>query len=63
MLKCWEIAPETRPTFSLLVRSLSKFLENIAGYMDVSNLKEMKCLDESNSIFLKKDNNKETICN
>jgi hypothetical protein len=35
MLKCWELSPQTRSTFSLLVQSLSKFLENIVGYADI----------------------------
>ena len=48
MLKCWELDPETRPTFSMLVKSLSKFLDSMAGYMDVSNIKGE---DYSESIF------------
>ena len=39
MLKCWELSPETRPTFSFIVRSLSKVLDGMAGYMDIDNLK------------------------
>ena len=36
MRQCWELEPEKRPSFSSLVKSLSKFLERIAGYMDFS---------------------------
>ena len=39
MLKCWERLPETRPTFSFIVRSLSKVLDGMAGYMDIDSLK------------------------
>ena len=36
MHQCWELEPEKRPSFSSLVKSLSKFLERIAGYVDFS---------------------------
>ena len=38
MLQCWELEPEKRPSFSSLVKSLSKFLESIAGYVDFSTV-------------------------
>ena len=47
MLKCWELAPQTRPTFSLLIQSLSKFLENIVGYTDVGNFMGVQHMDNS----------------
>ena len=48
MLKCWEISPETRPTFSFIVRSLSKVLDGMAGYMDIDNLKGVQnIMDDS----------------
>ena len=34
MLQCWEYDVETRPSFSSLVESLSKYLEAVADYMD-----------------------------
>ena len=36
MHQCWELETEKRPSFSSLVKSLSKFLESIAGYVDFS---------------------------
>ena len=36
MHQCWELEPEKRPSFSNLVKSVSKFLESIAGYVDFS---------------------------
>ena len=48
MLKCWELSPETRPTFSFIVRSLSKLLDGMAGYMDIDNLKGVQnIMDDS----------------
>ena len=37
MLKCWNIDPNERPSFSTLVNSISGFAEITAGYLDVSN--------------------------
>ena len=34
MLHCWETEPESRPTFSNLVSSLSQSLSFLAGYVD-----------------------------
>ena len=36
MLQCWEFEAKNRPTFSILVSSLSLSLEAMADYMDVS---------------------------
>lgn len=38
MHQCWKFESELRPSFSNLVTSLSKFLEDIAGYMDFSSI-------------------------
>ena len=32
---CWEMEPDERPSFSTLVNTLSKSLENQAGYVHV----------------------------
>ena len=37
MLKCWNSDPNERPSFSVLVNSISVFAEMTAGYLDVSN--------------------------
>ena len=38
MLRCWEFEAKNRPTFSILVSSLSQSLEAMADYMDVSGM-------------------------
>ena len=35
MKKCWEKAPCDRPTFKELHSNISKFIEHIAGYLDM----------------------------
>ena len=35
MLHCWEFEAKNRPTFSILVSSLSQSLEAMTDYMDV----------------------------
>ena len=47
MLECWELAPQIRPTFSLLIQSLSTFLENIVGYTDIGNFMGVQHMDNS----------------
>lgn len=42
MLQCWKLEAELRPAFSDLVMSVSKFLESMASYMDVSTFGENK---------------------
>ena len=36
MFSCWKTDPAERPTFSQLVVSLSRILEQIAGYFDLA---------------------------
>ena len=36
MLKCWDSEPQSRPTFSDIVTSLSQSLEAMADYLDIS---------------------------
>lgn len=47
MLQCWEAEAVLRPSFSDLVESVSVFLEDFAGYMDISAFK-FKLPAESN---------------
>ena len=35
MLECWESAPDKRPSFKTLYRNTSKFIEGLAGYLEV----------------------------
>ena len=35
MKKCWEMKPEKRPTFSELYANTTKYIERIAGYLDL----------------------------
>ena len=46
MLQCWKFEPELRPSFSELVLSLSKFLEEFAGYMDFGSISTLGKPDE-----------------
>ena len=48
MLQCWEFEAKNRPTFSSLVSSLSRSLEAMADYMDVSStiIPNSNCVDE-----------------
>ena len=45
MLQCWELEPDLRPSFSNLVESVSNFLENMVGYMDISAFTKSKASD------------------
>ena len=35
MKKCWEMEPNNRPTFSELCASITKYIERIAGYLEM----------------------------
>ena len=35
-MQCWEKAPESRPTFKELYSNISKFIERVAGYLDIA---------------------------
>ena len=35
MLQCWESAPGNRPYFKTLYTNISKFIEGLAGYLEV----------------------------
>ena len=34
-MQCWKMSPEDRPTFKELCSSVSKFIERIAGYLEI----------------------------
>ena len=35
MMKCWEMVPEDRPSFKELHENTSKYVEHIAGYLEM----------------------------
>ena len=36
MLQCWESVPDERPSFEILYKNTSKYIEGIAGYLEIS---------------------------
>ena len=34
-MQCWKMSPEDRPTFKEIYSSVSKFIERIAGYLEI----------------------------
>ena len=34
-MQCWKMSPEDRPTFKEICSSVSKFIERIAGYLEI----------------------------
>ena len=40
MMWCWEMKPDERPSFSILVQTLSKSLADMAGYLHVGAFTE-----------------------
>lgn len=49
MMWCWEMEPGNRPSFSTLVQTLSKSLEDMAGYLPVG---VFAGLDEENASYI-----------
>ena len=35
MMKCWELLPENRPSFKELHENTSRYIEHIAGYLEM----------------------------
>ena len=35
MMQCWKMSPEDRPTFKEIYSSVSKFIERVAGYLEI----------------------------
>ena len=35
MLQCWEAMPDKRPSFDVLYKNTSKYIEGIAGYLEI----------------------------
>ena len=35
MLQCWEAMPDERPSFKILYKNTSKYIEGIAGYLEI----------------------------
>ena len=35
MRKCWEMSPEDRPSFKELTKTISKYIERVAGYLEI----------------------------
>ena len=49
MMWCWEMEPDKRPSFSTLVKTLSKSLEKMAGYLPVG---AFAGLNEENTCYI-----------
>ena len=49
MMWCWEMEPDERPAFSSLVKTLSKSLEKMAGYLPVG---AFAGLNEENASYI-----------
>ena len=54
MMKCWESSPKERPSFGALYKEVTRFIERVAGYLDVgynpfTEVKKEKCVVEEGS--------------
>ena len=50
MRKCWEIVPENRPSFNELYKTTSKYIEQMAGYLELgfnpfSGVESVTCME------------------
>ena len=61
MMWCWEMEPGERPTFSTLIKTLSKSLETMAGYLPVGALNENACNVQDGANVAKTDHEALTI--
>ena len=44
MVKCWMDDPVDRPTFTEIVKNMEHMLENISGYLQLSDLMAKACV-------------------
>ena len=35
MMQCWKMSPEDRPTFKEICSNVAKFIERVAGYLEI----------------------------
>ena len=43
MMWCWEMEPAKRPSFSVVVKTLSNSLEEMADYLHVGAFTDLNC--------------------
>ena len=43
MLQCWEMEPSERPSFSVLVKTISNSLEEMTDYLHVGAFTDLDC--------------------
>ena len=44
MLQCWEMEPDSRPSFSDLVKTISTSLEEMSDYLHVGAFTDIDCI-------------------
>ena len=55
MLKCWDSDPEDRPSFTKISSTISKALQTMEGYLDVSAADTVKVpATQDGSVLVKK---------